>query len=117
MAAGTDIPTAPAAPSSGQPAAGAADAPLRIRRITAEDALTIGGSAGGAVALDWGLYERVLPFTGVIGFWICWYVLFLICYTSVAALQWDRLAVRDRAVSVILTTGGLLATAIVVDQV
>jgi phosphate transport system permease protein len=114
MAAGTDTPTATLI---GQPDDGAADAPLRIRRITAEDALTIGGSAVGAIALDWVLYERVLPFTGVIGFWICWYVIFLICYTSVAALQWDRLAVRDRAVSVILTTGGLLATAIVVDQV
>src|SRR6201999_2388001 len=49
--------------------------------------------------------------------WICWYILFVLCFTSVAALQWDRLAVRDRVVSVILTTGGLLAVAIVVDQV
>jgi phosphate transport system permease protein len=114
MAAGSDTPTVTLV---GQPDDGAADAPLRIRRVTAEDALTIGGSAVGALALDWVLYERVLPFTGVLGFWICWYVLFLICYTSVAALQWDRLAVRDRVVSVILTTGGLLATAIVVDQV
>jgi phosphate transport system permease protein len=114
MAAGSDTPTVTLV---GQPDDGAADAPLRIRRVTAEDALTIGGSAVGALALDWVLYERVLPFTGVLGFWICWYVLFLICYTSVAALQWDRLAVRDRVVSVILTTGGLLAVAIVVDQV
>jgi phosphate transport system permease protein len=114
MAAGTDTPTATLA---GQPDDGAADAPLRIRRITAEDTLTIGGSAVGALALDWLLYERVLPFTGVLGFWICWYLIFLLCYAGVAALQWDRLAVRDRTVSVILTTGGLLATAIVVDQV
>jgi phosphate transport system permease protein len=114
MAAGTDNPTVTLI---GQPDDDAADAPLRIRRITAEDTLTIGGSAVGAVALDWVLYERVLPFSGVIGFWICWYVLFLICYTSIAALQWDRLAVRDWVVSVILTTGGLLAVAIVIDQV
>jgi phosphate transport system permease protein len=114
MAAGTDSPTATLI---GQPDDGAADAPLRIRRVTVEDTLTIGGSAVGALALDWVLYERVLPFTGVLGFWICWYLIFLICYTSVAALQWDRLAVRDRVVSVILTTGGLLAVAIVVDQV
>jgi phosphate transport system permease protein len=114
MAAGTDSPTATLI---GPPDDGAADAPLRIRRLTAEDTLTIGGSAVGALALDWVLYERVLPFTGVLGFWICWYLIFVLCYTSVAALQWDRLAVRDRTVSVILTTGGLVAVAIVVDQV
>jgi phosphate transport system permease protein len=114
MAAGTDYPTAALI---GPPVDDAADAPLRIRRVTGEDTLTIGGSAAGALALDWVLYERVLPFTGVLGFWICWYVLFVLCFTSVAALQWDRLAVRDRVVSVILSTGGLLAVAIVVDQV
>jgi phosphate transport system permease protein len=114
MAAGTDTPTRTLI---GQPDDGAADAPRRISRITAEDILSVGGSAVGGLALDWVLYERVLPFTGVLGFWICWYVIFLICYTGVAALQWDRLAVRDRAVSVILATGGLLAVAIVVDQV
>jgi phosphate transport system permease protein len=114
MAAGTDNPTATLI---GPPADDAADAPLRIRRVTGEDTLTIGGSAAGALALDWVLYERVLPFTGVLGFWICWYLLFVLCFTSVAALQWDRLAVRDRVVSVILGTGGLLAVAIVVDQV
>ena len=36
---------------------------------------------------------------------------------GVAALQWDALAVRDRVVSLALTTAGLLATALVVDQV
>jgi phosphate transport system permease protein len=35
----------------------------------------------------------------------------------VASLQWDRLAVRDRVVSLGLTTAGLLATALVIDQV
>jgi phosphate transport system permease protein len=114
MAAGTDYPTATLI---GPPDDNAADAPLRISRVTAEDTLTIGGSAAGALALDWVLYERVLPFTGVLGFWVCWYILFVLCFTSVAALQWDRLAVRDRVVSVILSTGGLLAVAIVLDQV
>jgi phosphate transport system permease protein len=114
VAAGTDYPTAALI---GPPDDAAADAPLRIRRVTGEDTLTIGGSAAGALALDWVLYERVLPFTGVLGFWVCWYILFVLCFTSVAALQWDRLAVRDRVVSVILSTGGLLAVAIVLDQV
>jgi phosphate transport system permease protein len=114
MATETETPRAAAA---GQPADPAADTPLRIRRVTAESTLTFLGAAAGGFALDWVLYERVLPFTGVLGFWVCWYVLFLLFYAGIASLQWDRLAVRDRVVSVALSTSGVLATAIVIDQV
>jgi phosphate transport system permease protein len=114
MAAGTDTNRAPA---TGQPDSPSDDRPLRIRRITAEGLLTIGGSAAAALALDWVVYERVLPFTGVLGFWVCWYVLFLLCYAGVAAFQWNGLAVRDRVVSVALATSGVLAAVLVIDQV
>jgi phosphate transport system permease protein len=95
----------------------AADTPLRLRTVTAEGVLTLAGAAAGALGLDWVLYERVLPFSGVLGFWVSWYALFLVLYTAVAALQWDKLSVRDKFCSVAFTTGGLLATAIVIDQV
>jgi phosphate transport system permease protein len=95
----------------------AADTPLRIHTVTTESLLTLIGAAAGALGLDWVLYERVLPFSGVLGFWVSWYVLFLVFYTSVAAFQWDTQAVRDRLFSVTLSTGGILATAIVIDQV
>jgi phosphate transport system permease protein len=114
MAAGTD--TTPAT-ATGRPDDPARDAPLRIRQVTAEGIVTVLGAAAAALALDWLLYERILPFSGAIGFWICWYVLFLCCYAGVAALQWDTLSVRDRIAQVGLTTAGLLATAIVIDQV
>jgi len=95
----------------------AADVPLRIRSVTAADMVTLVGAAAGALALDWVLYERVLPFSGALGFWVCWYVLFLVFYISIATLQWDRLAVQDKVVQVALSTFGVLATAIVIDQV
>src|SRR6516165_8576754 len=110
MAANT-VTTEATAPES------AADTPLRIRTVTAESVLTLTGAAVGALALDWVLYERVLPFSGVLGFWVCWYVLFLVFYISIASLQWDRLAVQDKVVQVALSTFGVLATAIVIDQV
>jgi phosphate transport system permease protein len=109
--------TSPRTASGARPPDPAADTPLRLRRYTAEGVLTIGGAAAGALALDWVLYERVLPFTGVPGFWVCWYALFLVFYAAIAAMQWDPLAVRDRLASVALSTSGVLATAIVVDQV
>ncbi len=114
MATGTDSTPVLLAGHPGDPGP---DTPLRIRPVTAAGLLTIGGAAAAALALDWVLYERILPFTGVLGFWVCWYFVFLLCYTAVAAMQWDRLAVRDRVVSVALATAGLLATAIVIDQV
>lgn len=110
MAAG--VATAP--DSAQQPSA---DVPLKIRRVTAEGTVTLTGAAAGALGLDWVLYERVLPFTGALGFWLCWYALFLVFYTAIASLQWDRLAVRDKLAQVALSTSGVLATAIVVDQV
>jgi phosphate transport system permease protein len=95
----------------------AADKPLRIRTVTAESVLTLAGAAVGALGLDWVLYERVLPFSGVLGFWVSWYVLFLAFYAAIAAFQWDMRSVRDRFFSVAFSTGGVLATAIVIDQV
>jgi phosphate transport system permease protein len=90
---------------------------VRLSQVTSAGVYTVLGAAFGAVALDWVLYERVLPFTGVLGFWLCWYGLFLAFYSSMAALQWDSRAVRDKIMAVALTTGGMLATAIVIDQV
>jgi phosphate transport system permease protein len=95
----------------------AADTPLRLQVVTAESMLTLAGAAAGALGLDWVLYERVLPFSGVLGFWVSWYVLFLGFYLAIAAFQWDTQSVRDRFFSVTFTTGGILATAIVIDQV
>jgi phosphate transport system permease protein len=113
MTAGTE--TTPL--TAGQPGDPVADTPMRLRRVTAEGVLSIGGAAVAALALDWVFYERVLPFSGVLGFWLCWYGLFIGCYAAIAALQWNGLAVRDRVVSVALTTSGLLVVALVVDQV
>ena len=113
MTAGTE--TTPL--TAGQPGEPAADTPLQLRRITAEGTLSVAGAAVAALALDWVLFERVLPFSGVLGFWLCWYGLFLLVYAGIAAFQWNGLAVRDRIVSVTLTTSGLLVTALVIDQV
>lgn len=90
---------------------------LRLNPVTSASVYTLIGAAIGALALDWVLYERILPFTGVLGFWISWYALFLAFYSGMAAFQWDPRAVRDKIMSVALTTGGMLATAIVIDQV
>src|SRR5260370_23917831 len=62
---------------------------VRIVRVSPEGAATLFGAALGALGLVWVLYERVLPFTGVLGFWLCWYVVFLLLYGAIALMQWD----------------------------
>jgi phosphate transport system permease protein len=110
---------AQATTGTGQPAPAvtpgpAADRRVHIPRVTATGAATLGGSAAGSLALTWVLYERVLPFTGVLGFWVSWYVVFLLLYATMAVIQWDRMEATNRLTSVVFGTGGALALAIVV---
>lgn len=90
---------------------------VRARSRSAEGSATFIGSAAGALGLVWLVYERVLPFTGALGFWLCWYAMFLLLYYVMARLQWDRLGAVNRLASVAFGTGGVIALAIVVDQV
>lgn len=93
-----------------------ADVPLQIRRVTAEDVLTIVGAAVGSVGLNWVLYERVLPFSGAFGFWVCWYLEFVVLYLAAAGLQWNRRVVTDKTLAVLVSAGGIFASAVVADQ-
>jgi phosphate transport system permease protein len=96
----------------------AADEPrVRTSGLNSASTATIIGAATSALGLVWVLYERVLPFTGVLGFWISWYVVFLILYSVMARLQWDRLDARNRLAAVAFASAGVVAFIIVVEQV
>jgi phosphate transport system permease protein len=92
------------------------DVPLQIRVVTGEDTLALAGSAAGSLGLTWIVYERLLPTSGGFGFWLCWYLLFVVLYLAVAGLLWSRLVVRDKTVAVLVATGGVLACAVVIEQ-
>jgi phosphate transport system permease protein len=110
---------APPADSNRADQVPSADDETRVRTggTSAAGGATVIGAAVGALGLVWMIYERLLPFTGVLGFWVCWYAVFLALYFLMARLQWDRLDARNRLASIALTTGGVLAVAIVIDQV
>ncbi|MFF3001313.1 phosphate ABC transporter permease PstA [Kitasatospora sp. NPDC057940] len=90
---------------------------VKLGGVTREDVLTVAGSLVGSLALDWMCYERILPFSGAFGFLVCWYVLFLAGYFTLGRLQWGRLLVRERLVSVVAWSSGLLVLALIVDQI
>ncbi|MER5863045.1 phosphate ABC transporter permease PstA [Kitasatospora sp. NPDC002040] len=90
---------------------------LRIGGVTRAELATLAGAAGGSLALDWLLYERLLPFSGALGFLLGWYLLFLICYAGATRLQWDGRLVRERLVSALAWSSGLLVVALTLDQI
>jgi phosphate transport system permease protein len=86
---------------------------VQISRITPAGVATVAGAATGSLALVWVLFERVLPFSGVLGFWVGWYVTFLLFYAIMARLQWDERDVTERVTTVVFGTGGTLALVLV----
>ncbi len=91
--------------------------PLRLRRIRREDVLTLGGSALSGVALTWLLYERLLPTSGALGFWLCCYLAFLGMYAMAANLQWDKRIVVEKLVTVVVASAALLVFGVLFDMI
>ena len=101
--------------ATGPEGTGAQGAQLKVRivRVSVAGAATLVGAAAGALGLVWVLYERVLPFSGVLGFWLCWYVAFVLLYAAMAGMQWDRRDVVNKVPTVALATGGAIVLALV----
>jgi phosphate transport system permease protein len=83
----------------------------RVGGPTPELVLHVVSALLGALALDWLVYEQLVPMTGGIGFWLVWYVLFLVLLAAVSATSLDRVAVVDRLVGALVTTAGLVLIA------
>lgn len=107
---------APADPPA-DPAPPRSEKRVRLGGVTREDVLTLVGALVGSLALNWMLYERILPFSGAPGFLICWYGLFLLGYFLIGRLQWGAMMVRERVVSVVAWSSGLLVVGLIADQI
>jgi phosphate ABC transporter permease subunit PstA len=103
------------APAAAPP--GGAERRVRIARISPAGAATVAGAAAGALALVWVLFERVLPFTGVLGFSLSWYLVFLLLYGAMARLQWDSREAGQRVTTVAFGTVGVITIVIVAGMV
>lgn len=98
----TERPVAPRTPPGRRVRIGGADTELVTH---------VASAAAGALALDWLVYERLVPMTGVIGFWLTWYAGFLVLLAAVSATTLDRVGVTDRLVGALVTTAGLVLVA------
>jgi phosphate transport system permease protein len=93
--------------ATGSPTA-SADRPRKVSTRTTDDRAALVGSLVGALGLVFVAYERVLPFSGIVGFFVCWYVTFLVLYVAVSALSQPRPLVWDRLATAVIHGGAAL---------
>ncbi|OLB80002.1 MAG: phosphate ABC transporter, permease protein PstA [Actinobacteria bacterium 13_2_20CM_2_71_6] len=84
---------------------------------TLDDWASLGGAGLGSLALVWLLYERILPFSGPLGFIICWYVAFLGLYAAVSSVANPRVVVVDRLAAAAIQGGAILVGVALVSTV
>lgn len=94
----------PARPSQGE----GPDLPRKVTEKTSDYWLSIAGSLLGSAGLVWVLYYQILPFTGAIGFVVCWFIGYLAMFATVTALAHGRLIVIDRLWTAIITGAALI---------
>jgi len=101
----------PPAEISVSPPAGAqlnGDHPRRINARSTDDVLSVVGSILGSLAFVWMVYFQILPFSGLVGFAICWYVTFLLTYAVVTSRAHPRPIVVSRVMAATLTGAAVL---------
>ncbi len=80
---------------------------IRPRSFRPADAADLAGAALGSLCLTWLVYERLTPLSGMIGFFVSWYALFLITVWFLARERVGKLHARDRLASVVVATVGI----------
>lgn len=79
------------------------DAPRTLTQRTLDDRLSFVSASVAAIAIVWVVYDRLLPFSGTLGFLVCWYVTFVGIYTALTALRYPRPIVIDRVAQTAIT--------------
>jgi phosphate transport system permease protein len=93
----------PVSPRAGLPP----DVPRAVSATTTDYWFTLIGAGIGAFALTWLLFH-ILPFSGDIGFVICWYLVYLAMFACVTAVKHSRPIVIDRIWTTIITGAAFL---------
>jgi phosphate transport system permease protein len=91
--------------------------PRAVNARTADEWLALAGSLAGALGLVWVSYDRLLPFSGPVGFFICWYAVFLLVYAAVSAMAHPRQIVIDRLAAAVVYGGAVIVFAAVLATI
>jgi phosphate transport system permease protein len=91
--------------------------PRQVAAWSTDDRLALVGSLLGALGLVWVCYDRLLPFSGPVGFFVCWYFAFLLCYFVVSALNHPRQIVLDRMIAALIHGGAAIVFSAVITTI
>lgn len=86
----------------------AQDQPRPLHRITVDDVCGVLGSAVGALAFVWVVFEHVLLWSGTLGFIVCCWAMFIALYAAVSALSHPAPIVKARVAAAVITSGAAL---------
>jgi phosphate transport system permease protein len=78
------------------------DRPRRPGKLRLSDIAVLGGAVAASLALTWLTYGAIAPVSGVIGFVICWYVMFVAIYWIAMRELEGPLIAADKTVSVVI---------------
>jgi phosphate transport system permease protein len=95
-----------------------AQAKVQIRRTVSQrresDVLAVVGATASAAALTWLLFTQIAPFSGLLGWVVVGYVIFVGLYALLVSLDESAQAVRDRVASAVIhSLAGLLLLVLV----
>jgi phosphate transport system permease protein len=90
---------------------------VQVGGVSNELVVHVASAGFGALGLVWLIYTKLLPVTGTIGFWLTWYVAFVVLLAAVSATTLDRMAVVDRIVGALVTTAGVILVSCLVGIV
>lgn len=88
--------------------AGRAPRPRPLHQRSLDDTLSLAGSGVGSLALTWVVFERILPLSGTLGFFVCWFAAFLGIYAAVTSVSYPRPIVIDRMVAAVVAAGAAI---------
>src|SRR5262249_44105185 len=82
--------------------------PRPIGRHTLDDQLSLVGAGLGSLGLVWLVYFQLLPFSGLVGFAVVWYLAFLALYASITVLSHPRPEVVDRVMAAVMYAAAIV---------
>lgn len=80
----------------------------RVRGMTFDDAFNLVGAGAAAMCTATLLFGWMTPLTGIVGWVVLTYLLFLGLYVVLTSLRSDRQEVADRVVTVLMVTAGVV---------
>jgi phosphate transport system permease protein len=87
------------------------DRPRHIGKRALDDRMSFIGAGLGSLGLVWLLYFQVLPFTGLVGFFIMWYLGYLAVLAATSAMSHPRTEVVDRLVTTLMYAAAMVVAA------